>query len=175
MIIGRPRESEYPPHYCRYVDLVPEGDICAAMAQQTDQTIACLAEIPEALADHRYAQGKWTIREVVGHILDTERIFGFRLMTFARGDTVALSRADQELYVTHGDFRRFALREWVDEFAQVRRAHVTLVRHLPAEAWRRTGTVSGAVVSVRALAYLMVGHERHHVDIIQGKYLESAR
>jgi uncharacterized damage-inducible protein DinB len=175
MIIGRPHESEYPPHYGRYVDLVPEADIFAAMAQQMDQTIVCLTEIPEALADHCYERGKWTIREVVGHILDTERIYGFRLLTFARGDTVALSRADQELYVTHGDFRRFGLREWVDEFAQVRRAHVTLVRHLPAEAWARTGTVSGAVISVRALAYLMVGHERHHVDIIQGKYLRSAR
>jgi hypothetical protein len=109
MVVGRPHDSEYPAHYRRYVALVPEEDICAAMTQQMDETIERLTAISATWADSRYAPRKWTIREVVGHILDTERIYGFRLLTFARGDAVALSRADQELCVTNGDFGRFTL------------------------------------------------------------------
>src|SRR5438105_1979261 len=156
MGIGRPRDAEYPLHYRRYLDLVPEEDICAAMTRQAAETLAQLTAIPESLADSRYAPGKWTLREVVGHILDMERIYGFRLLTFARDDAAMLHRADQTLYVATGEFGRFALREWVDEFGQVRRGHLALLQHLPPDAWNRVGTVSGAVVSVRALAYLMV-------------------
>jgi len=174
MASGRPDVAEYNPRYSRYMELVPEDDICAAMAEQLEQTLSRLDRIPESMVDWRYAPGKWTTREVVGHILDTERIYGFRLLTFARGDAVTLARADQELYVKNGDFGRYPLGESLEEFSVVRKSHVALVRHLPLEAWARSGTVSEFTVSVRALAYLMVGHERHHLRIIQEKYLAGA-
>jgi hypothetical protein len=170
----RPDLPEYPARYGRYVDLVPENDICAAMEQQLDTTIACVSRIPESKVDWRYAPGKWTTREVVGHVLDTERIFGFRLLTFGRGDAVTLQRADEELYVRNAEFNRYPIAAWADEFAQVRRSHVTLVRHLPASAWDRIGTLSIGPISVRAMAYVMVGHERHHLRIIRDKYLFDA-
>jgi hypothetical protein len=171
MVIGRPLASDYPARYSRYIDLVQEDDICAAMARQLERTLAIVGRIPESRVDWRYAPGKWTTREVVGHVLDTERIFGYRLLAFARGEQATLPRADEELYVRNADFSRHALSEWLDEFAEVRRSHITLVRHLPADAWPRTGAVSGGAISVRAVAYLLVGHERHHLRIIQEKYL----
>ena len=173
MVNARPEASEYPHRYGRYIDLVPEGDICSALLRQLDVTVAFVGSIPESSIDRRYAPGKWTIREVVGHILDTERIFGFRLLTFARGEAAQLARADEELYVRTADFSRYSLRESLEEYSLVRRSHVALVTHLPEQAWARTGTVAGSPISVRAIAYAMVGHERHHLSIIQTKYLPS--
>jgi len=174
MNLRRPTASEYPPRHARYIDLVPETDLPAALSQQLDETGALLAGIGEANADARYAPGKWTIREVVGHVLDTERILGFRLLCFARGDTAVLERADEELYVRNAAFARYSLAELFDEFALIRNSHVSLVRHLPAEAWDRVGAAAGVTVSARAVAYLMLGHERHHVAIIQSRYLRGA-
>jgi hypothetical protein len=169
--VRRPEVSEYPERYGRYIDLVPEEDICSAMSRQVETTVASVSRIPDSKLDWRYAADKWTTREVFGHILDTERIFGFRLLAFARGDTISLSRADENLYVRNAEFGRYSLREWLDEFVDVRRSHVALVRHLPADGWARIGAVSAGPISVRAMAYMMVGHERHHLRIIQDKYL----
>jgi hypothetical protein len=173
MANGRPDTSEYPQRYGRYVDLVPEEDICSALALQLEVTSATVSTIPKSLVDFRYAPGKWTTREVVGHILDTERIFGFRLLTFARGDSAALTRADEVLYVRAGEFGRHGLEEWLEEYALVRRSHIALLRHLPELAWSREGTVAGSPISVRAIAYAMLGHERHHLGIIQTRYVPS--
>lgn len=173
MVSGHPDLSEYPERFGRYVDLVPEDDILRAMVSQLEDSVAYLNRIPESKVDWRYAPGKWTIRDVVGHILDSERIFGFRLMSFARGETATFPRANEEVYVKNADFSRYSLGEWLDEFSQVRNSHVSLVRHLPAEAWTRIGTVSLGPISVRAVAYLMVGHERHHLRIIRDKYLNG--
>lgn len=173
MPIGRPDASEYPERYARYIDLVPEDDVCGALVQQLEHTVALLGRMPASKLDFRYAPDKWTTREVVGHILDTERVFGFRLLTFARGDTVTFPRADEKLYVGNAAFGRYPLQEWLDEFSLVRRSNATLVRHLPEDAWRRIGTLAIGTVSVRAMAYLMVGHERHHLRIIQDRYLAA--
>jgi hypothetical protein len=169
----RPTPSEYNARYGRYIDLVPEVDLPAAFVQQLNDTGTLLAGIGEATADTSYAPGKWTIREVVGHIVDSERIFGYRLLCFARGDTMILSRADQEMYVRNADFARYRLTDLFDEFALIRRSHESLIRHLPAEAWDRVGTVADLPISVRAIGYLMLGHERHHVGIIQSRYLQG--
>jgi len=173
MNLRRPAASEYHPRYARYIDLVPETDLPAALSRQLDETGALLAGIGEANANASYAPGKWTIREVVGHVLDTERILGFRLLCFARGDTAVLQRADEELYVKNAAFGRYSMANLFDEFALIRKSHVSLVRHLPAEAWDRVGAVGDISVSVRAIGYLMLGHERHHVAIIQSRYLRS--
>jgi hypothetical protein len=173
MNLQRPASSEYDARYARYVDLVPEVDLPAAFARQLRDTGVLLAGISEAAADASYAPGKWTIREVIGHVVDTERILGYRLLCFARGDTVTLERADEELYVRNGEFGRYGLAELFDEFALIRRSHESLIRHLPEDAWDRVGTVSGMSISVRAIAYLMLGHERYHLAIIQSRYLQG--
>lgn len=173
MIHRRPDVSEYNTRYSRYIDLVPESDICAAMSQQMEMTKTFVGGISEATTDFRYATGKWSIREVVGHVLDTERIFGFRMLCFARGDTTGLERANENLYVRNADFGRFKMEELLDEFILVQRSNIMLMRHLPDEAWDRTGTVSGTPISVRAIGYLMVGHERHHLGVIRSKYLHQ--
>jgi hypothetical protein len=173
MVSGHPDVSEYPERFGGYIELVPEDDICGAMVTQLENSVAYLSRIPESKVDWRYAPGKWTIREVVGHILDIERVFGFRLMSFARGETATFPRANEELYVKNADFSRYSLGEWLDEFALVRNSHVALVRHLPVDAWSRIGTVTLGPISVRSMAYLMVGHERHHLRIIQEKYLNA--
>src|SRR3954470_17673419 len=123
MVSGRPDVSEYPERYGRYIDLVPEDDVCRAMVSQLENSVAYLGGIPESKVDARYASGKWTIREVVGHVLDIERVFGFRLMSFARGETATFPRANEELYVKNAEFSRYSLGEWLDEFAQVRKSH----------------------------------------------------
>jgi hypothetical protein len=173
MVSGHPDVSEYPDRYGRYIDLVPEEDICGVLVSQLENSVAVLSQIPESKVDWRYAPGKWTIRDVVGHVLDIERVFGFRLMAFSRGETATFPRANEELYVKNADFSRYSLGEWLDEFVQVRNSHVTLIRHLPADAWARVGTVALGPISVRAMAFLMVGHERHHLRIIREKYLNG--
>jgi hypothetical protein len=171
----RPAASEYNPRYSRYIDLVPEADLPKALAMQIEETGALLGAISEATADTRYAPGKWTIRQVVGHIVDTERILGYRLLCFARGDEAILQLADQELYVRNGGFGRYSIGELLDEFSLIRRSHVSMLRHLPPEAWDRTGKVSDFLFSVRALGYMMLGHERYHLGIIQRQYLKGAQ
>jgi hypothetical protein len=171
MIGRRPTPSEYDPRFERYMQLVPEEDICSALNQQLQISSDVVSRVPASLVDYRYAPGKWTTREVIGHVLDTERILGFRLMTFARGDQSPLMRADEDYYAATGKFSRFPLIEWMEEFSFTRRSNIALIRHLPEEAWDRTGTVSGLTISVRALAYFMAGHERHHIGILQSQYL----
>jgi DinB superfamily len=169
----RPNPSEFNQRFTRYMELVPEDDILNALTQQLQATMDLVHQIPESLVDYRYAPGKWTTREVIGHVLDTERILGFRLLTFARGDETPLVRADEELYVRHGQFSRYPLNEWMEEYSLSRRSNIELMRHLPAEAWDRTGTVSDLPISVRAIAYFMVGHERHHIQIIRYMYVKQ--
>ncbi len=171
LTLRRPEPSEHNPRYARYMDLVPETDLPEAMLRQLDETRAFLGSIPEPLHDHRYAPDKWTFREVVGHIMDTERIFGFRLLTFARGDSIALERADEKVYVANAEFNRCALSTLVEEFTLLRRANAMLLRQLPQAAWDRTGVVSGSTITVRAIGYLMLGHERHHLDVLRTRYL----
>jgi hypothetical protein len=170
----RPDSSEHAPYYSRYIDLVPETDLPQALLDQLEQTAACLGSLPEALHDHRYAEGKWTIREVMGHILDTERILGMRLLRFARGDASPMSRADENLYVRNAEFGRYTMGELLEEYRLVRRSHAMLLSHLPEAAWDRTGPAADHTVSVRALAYMLVGHERHHLNIVRTRYLGQA-
>ncbi len=171
----RPEPSEYHPRYTRYLDLVPENDVSAALLRQLEETSAFLAGIPLDVHNYSYAPGKWTLREVAGHITDTERIFGFRLLTFARGDTAQqLSRADENLYVQSAEYSSRTLASVVEEFSLVRQSNIMLLRHLPAAAWDRVGVVAGTPISVRAIAYLMLGHERHHLEIVRTRYLRSS-
>jgi hypothetical protein len=170
--IGRPPESEYPPFHAGYVSLVPEEDILTVLADQLRDTIALLQEIPETRAGFRYEPGKWTVAELTGHLVDSERVFGFRAMTFARGDASPLPGFDQDPYVLAARAgKEVSLPTLAREFGHVRRGHLLLLERLAPSDWLRTGTASGKSVSVRALAYIMAGHVRHHVGILKARYL----
>ena len=166
-----PATTDYASYYGRYVSLVPEGDILATLTGQLDATLALLRGIDEEKAGHRYAPDKWSIKELVGHITDAERIFAYRALRFARNDRTELSGFEQDDYIRYANFDDCRLSDLVEEFEHVRRANLQMLGHLDAEAWQRRGVASGSEVSVLALAYIMAGHEKHHVQILKTRYL----
>jgi uncharacterized damage-inducible protein DinB len=168
----QPQTTEYNPYYGKYLSLVPEGDVVATLSRQIEDTLAFLRGLSEEQADSRYAPDKWSIKEVVGHVLDSERIFGHRLLRFARNDQTALPGYEQDDYVRAGNFGKRSLSDLADEFEHVRRANLLLLRSLDDEAWLRRGVANDSEVSVRALAYILAGHETHHMQIIREKYLQ---
>lgn len=170
-VITKPNAAEYAPYYGTYVSLVPDADILSTLEQQLDETLALLNGIDEAKALSRYAPDKWSIKEVVGHVTDTERVFAYRALRFARNDETALAGFEQNGYVQNASFDDYRLNDLLSEFAHVRQATVALFRHLKDEAWMRGGTASESHVTVRALAYIIAGHELHHRAILQAKYL----
>ena len=170
-LIPRPAADEYAPYYGRYISRVPDGDLCVMLASQLADTLALVRAIPEQRGTHRYADGKWSIKEVIGHVSDTERIMSYRALRFARADQTPLPGFEQNDYVPVGGFDRRTLQDLSEELAAVRQATIHLLRHLDPAALTRGGTASGNRVSVRALAYIIAGHERHHVEILKTKYL----
>ncbi|MBI1790464.1 MAG: DinB family protein [Acidobacteria bacterium] len=171
MTIAPPESSEYAPYYGKYVSLVPGGDVLKTLAGQVEETLAFLRGLSESQSLARYQAGKWSIKEVAGHLSDTERVFGYRALRFARNDSTALSGFEQDDYVVQGGFDACPWGELIGEFEAVRRATLQLFRHLGPEAWQRRGVANNNEVSVRALAYIIAGHERHHVGIVRERYL----
>ncbi|MGH2667933.1 MAG: DinB family protein [Gemmatimonadales bacterium] len=169
--IARPEATEYAPFYGTYVSKVPEGDLLEALEAQRRETQALLKAIPEAKALHRYAPGKWSVKEVVGHLADTERVFCYRALRFARGDQTPLAGFDEKAYVPAGGFDARPVADLAAELDAVRRATIALLGSLDAAALARRGTADGKEVSVRALAYIIAGHERHHFAILRERYL----
>ncbi|HMC89586.1 MAG TPA: DinB family protein [Gemmataceae bacterium] len=163
----RPEPTEYAAYFSKYVALVPEEDIVPAMEKELEQTLALLRNIPEKQALVHHAPYTWSIKEVVGHLTDTERILGYRGLRIARGDTTPLPGFDENAYARAAEFDRCPLPELAAEFEAVRRSHVWLFRHFPDEAWTRKGIANENTISVRALAYNMLGHERHHAAIVR--------
>lgn len=172
MRITRPSEDEYAPYYGTYVNQVVGDCALTAMEQQRGSTSSFLAALPEARAGHRYAPGKWSLREVIGHLSDAERIFSHRLLRFARNDQTALPSFDENAYVPEGRFERRTLADVATEFTAVRDSSLALVQSLDAETMLRRGTASGKVMSVRALAWVIAGHELHHLAVIRDRYLK---
>lgn len=168
---ARPETVEYHEYYHRYVQLVPDGNVVDTLERQLAETLELLGSISEEQAAHRYAEGKWSIKELVGHIADTERIFAYRALRIGRGDKTPLPGFEQDDYVPQGGFDGRTLVDIADEFANVRRATLSLFRSFPAEAWVRTGTASERPISVRAIAYITAGHELAHKAILRERYL----
>jgi uncharacterized damage-inducible protein DinB len=152
------------------VSQVPAGDVLAHLEKQGRATVAALRALTPAQAGSRYAPGKWSVAEVLGHVIDAERIFAYRALRIGRGDETPLPGFDQDRYAPAGAFDRRAPAEIVEEFESVRRATLTLLRGLPEAAWRRRGTASDQPVTVRALAYILAGHELHHLGVLRSKY-----
>jgi uncharacterized damage-inducible protein DinB len=166
-----PGPDEYASYYQGYVGRVPRGGIVSVLGAQLEATRHLLASIPAARATHAYAPGKWTIAEVLGHVVDTERIFAYRLLRIARGDRTPLPGFDQDEYVPAGAFNDRSLSDLAEEYTAVRNATLRLLRGMPEAAWERRGSASGWPVSVRALAWIIAGHELHHTAILRERYL----
>ena len=165
--MARPQADEYAANYAEYVALVPENKVLAAMQAELDQTLQLLRDLPDDVALTRHPPYTWSIKEVVGHVTDTERIFGYRALRFARGDSTPLPGFEENEYAQVAGFDRLPISALVDEFEAVRRSHLCLFANLADADWTRRGVASDSLVSVRALAYIIVGHQRHHTAILR--------
>ncbi|MGO4879798.1 MAG: DinB family protein [Bryobacteraceae bacterium] len=174
LAIAAPDTSEYAPYFGKYIVLVPGHHVVSALEDQPRETLALLSELSEGQGEYRYAPDKWSIKEMLGHIIDAERVFSYRALRFARHDQTPLASFEQDGYVRSGDFGGRRLADLIEEFVAVRRATVCLFRSLSGEAWMRRGIASDNPVSVRAIAYIIAGHELHHRRILREKYLGAA-
>ncbi|HUG42051.1 MAG TPA: DinB family protein [Longimicrobiales bacterium] len=169
----RPPADAVPAFYAGYVARVPDGEIDATLATQLDATVALLAPLSEEQALHRYAPGKWSIKEVIGHVADAERVFAYRILRFARGDATPLAGFDENVYVPAGRFDDRPLEDLMAELRAVRAATVALLRGLPPDTLDRPGTANGVPLTARAIAWISAGHELHHRHILRERYLPS--
>jgi hypothetical protein len=168
---GRPDPTEYPASYDPYISRVEGQDILAILQEQIKPTLTLIRDIPETQGHYRYAAGKWTVKQVIGHLIDSERVFAYRALRFARNDKTILPGFDQEEFASHANYDAIPLVEIAAELECVRHATCFLFRHLDASAWSLSGVANNNEITVRALAYVIAGHERHHLSIIKSRYL----
>ena len=168
---ARPAATEYNAFYQPYVSEVPEGGLLDHLAAQQASTARFLAGIPEAKAGYRYAPGKWSIKEVIGHISDAERVFSYRALRVARADVTPLPGFNEDAWIPPAGFDRRTLADIAAELHAVRGATLALFRSFDAEAWARIGTASNHPISARALGWIAAGHERHHLRVLEERYL----
>ncbi len=173
--IGRPAPTEYVPYFAHYVDAVPDGDVLDLLRRQAEDTAALAERLSERDAEYRYGEGKWSIKEVVGHISDTERIFVYRALCFARGEKAGLPGFDENEYARVSNAGARPLQDLVAELRAVRAATLSFFTGLDAAALMRRGTANQREYTVRAIAWIAAGHERHHVGILRERYLPGIR
>lgn len=169
--INRPGENEYAPFYAGYIQRVPDGDVFEILAHQSDTLRTLLDTFPAGQADFRPGPAEWSVKEVVGHINDTERVFAYRALRISRGDQTPLPGFEQDDYVRAANFGDRHLSDLLEEFDLLRRANLLSFKELSEEASQRQGTASGFSVSVRALLYMMAGHVEHHMESLRQDYL----
>jgi hypothetical protein len=167
----RPQPGEYAPYYEKYLSPIQGNDILATLDEQRRQMVLLLSGRTEADGDLRYAPEKWSLKEVLGHINDTERVMSYRALRISRNDPTPMEGFEQDDYVRNGPFGRRALADLIEDYIAVRRATVSLFRNLDEAAWTRRGVANKNEVTVRALAYIVAGHELHHRRILEEKYL----
>jgi uncharacterized damage-inducible protein DinB len=170
----RPQQGDYALFYENYIALVPSGDFLEILQDQRSELVGLLSGLSEQQAEFRYAPGKWSIKEVLGHVTDAERIFAYRLLRIARGDQTPLASFEQDGYIKNANFSARKLEDLLHEFSSVRECTFCLTRSLDAAAWLRRGTASQKEVSVLALAFIIAGHERHHRIVLEKHYLAAA-
>jgi hypothetical protein len=168
--IPRPTADEAAPFYHGYIAKVTGENIGEQLQQQLDDVEQLFATLDDSAALFRYAPGKWSIKEILGHLTDTERIFAYRLLRISRADPTPLAGFDEDAYVPAGSFDERPLGDLFKEFRAVRMSSIALMEGLPSPAWSRKGQASGNVVSSRALAYMMVGHVTHHLEVLRERY-----
>jgi len=167
----RPEQSEYDPYYEKYISLVIDNEVVPVLASQMTELQDIFATVPEEKGTYAYADGKWTIKEVLSHLIDAERIFAYRVFRIARGDKTAIEGFEQDGYIENSHANQRTFGELLDEMNLLRRANVLFFKNLGDEDWIRTGVANNAEISVRALAFIMAGHIRHHVTILRSRYL----
>ncbi|HDR7952100.1 TPA: DinB family protein [Bacillus toyonensis] len=166
----RPGTNEYNPYYSTYIKLVPDGDIIHILEQQMKETNLLLKDISDSEGHFRYAPNKWSIKEVIGHIADTERIMAYRLLSIARGETAELPGYNDDMYVLRAAFDKQAMQDLLTNLTVVRQSTVHLLKSLDKDAWLQRGIANNSEVTVRALANIIAGHELHHRQIIKVRY-----
>lgn len=169
--IPRPEKNEYAEYYERYVSLVGKKDILEALQKQVGDLRNLFAGRAAEKGDFRYAEGKWSVKELLGHLIDGERVFSYRALRISRGDKTPLASFEENSYVANSNFSNSEIADLIEEFSLLRQSNVLFFKNLADKAWLRTGTASNAEISVRALAYIMVGHIRHHANILRERYL----
>lgn len=172
-MLTRPQPGEYAEHFAPYINEVPDGDLLAFLESQPKLLRQEWTGISEEQANYRYAEGKWSVKEVLGHIADTERVMSYRLLRIARGDTTPLPGFEEELFVRQAGFDRLSLEELLRGIEIVREATLVLARQLDAAAWARMGTAAGEPASARAFAYIIAGHAQHHARILRERYARA--
>jgi len=170
-MIGHPEQKEAAPYYSRYINLVSSDDILQTLNTQMEETIGFLTGISEERSLHRYARDKWSVRQLLNHVNDTERVFLFRAFWFARGFDTPLPGYDQDVCATVAKADEFSWSSHVDDFRSIRLSTLSFFRNLTAEAWLRTGIASDNSFTVRVLAYIIAGHVTHHTNILRERYL----
>lgn len=171
-MIARPAADEYSPYYDMYISKVPEGNVIDALRTQLHESARFLEALPEADAAFRYAPGKWTVREVVGHLIDSERIFSYRILCIARGETASLPGFDENSYAQVSNVNTRPMQAVATEFAHVRAGTIALIEGLDEAAIGRRGLANGNAITPRALAFIIAGHEKHHIGVIRERYLK---
>lgn len=166
----RPARNEYDSYYHRYISLVAEEDVLVALDQQLAETLILLRSLSEQHGTFRYEPGKWSVKDVLGHMIDTERVMSYRALRIARNDRTPIEGFEQDDYVKNGDFDKRSVSNLAREFEQVRRSTISLFRNLEPEAWERRGIASKLEITPRALAFIIAGHELHHKAILRDKY-----
>lgn len=169
--VSRPEPDEFAPFYASYIAGVPLiEDAAMQLTTQSNGLVRQLAALSDDQAEYRYAEGKWSIKELLGHMTDAERIFAYRLLRIGRGDETPMPGFDENLYVPAGMFGRRAMADILEEWIAVRTATSALVRGLPPDAWVRRGIANGYTVSARAILYVILGHANHHRGILEDRY-----
>ncbi|MDR7076932.1 putative damage-inducible protein DinB [Neobacillus niacini] len=170
-MLQRPTKNEYPDYYVPYVNLVPEANLVQLLQENLKKTITLFEGISEEVSLHRYAPGKWSIKEVLGHITDTERIMSYRLLRVGRGDQTPLAGFDENDYVQAAQTNNLSLKTILEDFKAARNSTITLVQNLPESAWANIGNANGTEITTRAIAYIIAGHQMHHCKIVEDRYL----
>ena len=173
--IGRPEATEYTGYSPGYVSAVTGDDIISILQQQLDGMVTLLRGLSAEQGNYRYEAGKWSIKELLGHVIDTERVFAYRALSFARNDRAALPGFDQDPWAKHANHANVAMRDLVDEFESVRRSTIHLFRNLDSEAWMRQGLANNKPATVRAQAYVIAGHTQHHLEILKSRYISVSQ
>jgi hypothetical protein len=171
--VNRPTESEYAPDYQGYIDQVSESDILPVLRAQMDELDVLLERVEPHQETFRYAEGKWSIREIVGHLIDGERVFGYRAFCIGRGEQQNLPGFDQDDYMLTSHYDQIELEDLVSELRLIRLGNIAMFRIFDEESWNRVGTANGNEITARAIAFIIAGHLRHHMNVLRERYLKS--
>lgn len=167
----RPKKEDYIPYFEKYINLIEEGDIVSALKANHQSTLDFMESIPRQKVSYFYDEGKWTVKQVFNHIIDTERILGYRALRFARGDSQLLTGFDENLYAANANLTETNMQLLMDEFDSVRLSHVLMFKQLSEKELALKGQMASGIASVLALGYFICGHNQHHINVVKERYL----